>query len=165
VKPLAILLIEDEPEDVVWTQRVFAKLSLSRELIHVSDGPTALRALYGPEKTSRVEPTLVLLDLGLPGMDGLSLLERIRSDEATQDVPVFVLTGSCEDNLLLESYRLGATAFITKPLTLEKFTIALNEAGYVWTLVRQKSRASGSAPEASGGAAASARRKQVRAQA
>ncbi|GAA3933127.1 response regulator [Actinoplanes auranticolor] len=131
-----ILLVEDNPDDVLFTIRAFAKNHIRNEIVVASDGEQALRLLL-PGEGQPLHPALILLDIKLPKVDGLEVLRAIRDDERTSSLPVVVLTTSSEERDIVESYRLGANSFVRKPVVFEEFVEAANVLGVYWLLVNQ----------------------------
>ena len=131
-----ILLVEDNPDDVLFTIRAFAKNHIRNEIVVASDGEQALRLLL-PDEGQPLRPALILLDIKLPKVDGLEVLRAIRGDERTRSLPVVVLTTSNEERDIVESYRLGANSFVRKPVVFEEFVDAANVLGIYWLLVNQ----------------------------
>ncbi len=131
-----ILLVEDNPNDVKLTLRAFEKSGISNRVEVVSDGVEALEYLHGTgEFAGRNHdslPVVILLDLKMPRMDGIELLQRIRADERTRLVPVVVLTTSNEEKDRAESYALGANSYVRKPVKLSQFTEAVQQLGAYW---------------------------------
>jgi CheY-like chemotaxis protein len=134
-----ILLVEDNPNDVLLTQRAFRQSNVANELRVVRDGAEALEYLLGPQAGSAERPTpaLVLLDLKLPKVDGLEVLRRIRADAALRRVPVVVLTSSSLERDLVESYDLGANSYIRKPVDFPQFAEAVRSLGLYWMVVNE----------------------------
>jgi two-component system response regulator len=132
-----ILLVEDNPDDVVLTLRAFARNHLGNEIVVATDGEQALQRLLPKDGGEPLRPALVLLDISLPRIDGLEVLRRIRADRATASLPVVMLTTSNEDRDIEASYRLGANSFVRKPVVLEEFVGAVNVLGMYWLLVNQ----------------------------
>jgi two-component system, response regulator len=125
-----ILLIEDNADDQELTMLAFRRNSVSRELVIVRDGVEALDYLFrtGPfAGVPAVQPALVLLDLKLPRVDGIEVLQRLRSDERTRRLPVVVLTTSREQNDISRAYDAGASSYLVKPVDYQRFseTIAI----------------------------------------
>ncbi len=136
-----ILLVEDTPQDEMLTLRALRKVNLANHVVVVRDGQQALDYLFkegefadrpGPDL-----PTVVLLDLGLPRLGGLEVLERLRADERTRYLPVAVLTSSDEERDRLQSYRNGANSFVRKPLDFAEFAEAVAKVGVYWLAVNQ----------------------------
>lgn len=133
----AILLVEDSPDDVLFTLRAFKKNNMSNEIIVATDGAAALDLLLPSDQTPPLRPALVLLDVKLPKVDGLEVLRRIRADPRTQPLPVVVLTTSSEERDIVESYRLGANSYVRKPVVFNDFLQAANVLGLYWLLINQ----------------------------
>jgi CheY-like chemotaxis protein len=136
-----ILLVEDSPEDLEMTQRALRKINLGN-CVHVArDGAEAVDFIFceGEFATRRIEdtPKLILLDLKLPKVDGLEVLQRIKSDTRTQNIPVVVLTSSKEQEDVVRSYKLGVNSYIVKPVNFEGFTKAVQDVGLYWLLLNQ----------------------------
>lgn len=128
-----LLLVEDNPSDVELTLHVFQKHHLANQIQVVRDGAEALEFLSGNCQL----PKLVLLDLKLPKVDGLEVLQRIRANPRTRDIPVTILTTSCEERDIVESYRLGVNSYLVKPVDFERFTDAVRVLGMYWLLLNQ----------------------------
>jgi len=133
----AILLVEDNPDDVLFTLRAFKKNNMSNEIIVATDGAAAIDLLLPSDQTPPLRPALVLLDVKLPKIDGLEVLRRIRADPRTQPLPVVVLTTSSEERDIVESYRLGANSYVRKPVVFNDFLEATNVLGLYWLLINQ----------------------------
>jgi two-component system response regulator len=136
-----ILLVEDNPDDVMFTLRAFQKNNLGNEVIVATDGEEARQLLLPDEGPPSIRPSLVLLDVKLPKIDGLALLRMIRSDVRTQSLPVVILTTSNEERDIVESYRLGANSFVRKPVVFGDFLHAANVLGMYWMLVNESAPA------------------------
>lgn len=128
-----ILFVEDNPFDVTLTLRTLRQCDFGDRVAVVGDGAEALDFIFATGRWShrRVEdlPKLVLLDLKLPKVNGTQVLQWIRADQRTRDVPVVVLTSSQDDRDVVESYKLGVAAYIVKPLDRESFTAVLRDLG------------------------------------
>jgi two-component system response regulator len=131
-----ILLIEDNPDDEALTLRAFTKNRIGNRVVVARDGVEAIDVLFGTS-TPGVVPSLILLDLKLPRIDGLEVLRRIRADERTKLLPVVILTTSKEQQDILEGYRLGANSYIRKPVDFEKFIQAVGQLGLYWLVLNQ----------------------------
>ena len=136
-----ILLVEDNPDDVELTLHAFRKHNLANRVHVARDGAEALDFLFRTSayKDRRIEdsPHVVLLDLKLPKVDGLEVLQRMKADPRTRMIPVVVLTTSREDRDITESYRLGVNSYIVKPVNFEQFTEALRQLGLYWLLMNE----------------------------
>ena len=140
-----ILLVEDNSRDEALTRRALSKSNLLNEVVTVRDGVEALDYLFGTGAYSGAErpalPELILLDLNLPKVDGLQVLEKIRSNEETRRLPVVVFTSSSEDEDMIRSYDLGANSYVRKPVDFAQFQEATIQVGMYWLMLNQ------SAPE------------------
>jgi CheY-like chemotaxis protein len=139
-----ILLVEDNPEDAEMTIGALKKHQIARRIHHVPSGEEALDFLFAAgayrDRLPAEAPKLVLLDLQLPGVGGLEVLRKIRSDERTRMVPVVVMTSSDRERDLVESYRLGTNSYVVKPLEFGRFTEAVRQLGLYWLLANQGPR-------------------------
>ncbi len=140
-KPVEILLVEDNPADVELTLRALRKANLTNRIHVVRDGVEAMQFLFaeGPHAGRRIEdaPKVILLDLKLPKVDGLEVLQRIKTDPRTKTIPVVVLTSSKEQKDVVESYRLGTNSYIVKPVNFERFVEAVQQLGLYWLLLNE----------------------------
>jgi two-component system response regulator len=136
-----ILLVEDNASDEKLTLLAFKTCGVANEVVVVRDGADALDYLFAAGKhsgrDSSILPSVVLLDLKLPKVDGLEVLRRIRADERTKLLPVVVLTSSKEDEDVLRSYSLGANAYVRKPVAFAEFAEAAKTLGLFWLLLNQ----------------------------
>ncbi len=122
--------MEDDLDHVELTLRVLKELKVEHEIVVARDGAQALDFLLGGKMS--VQPTLILLDLNMPKINGLDVLKRIRSEESTKRIPVVILTTSREEKDVIDSYNLGANSYIIKPVDYEQFTIAVEQLGLYW---------------------------------
>ena len=134
-----ILLVEDNPNDVLLTERAFKQSKIANQLQVVRDGAEALDYLLGPEAgtPARPAPALVLLDLKLPKVDGLEVLRRVRQNERTRLLPVVILTSSKEERDILRGYDGGANSYIRKPVDFTQFTEAVANLGLYWLVLNE----------------------------
>ncbi len=135
-----ILLVEDDPRDVELTLTTLGEYSLANEIVVVRDGAEALDYLYcRGEFSSRSDdnPAVMLLDLKLPKVDGLQVLQQVKSDERLKLIPVVVLTSSQEEKDLARSYKLGVNAYVVKPVDFHEFVSAIKELGVFWAIINR----------------------------
>lgn len=141
MKDKRILLVEDNPDDVELTLRAFKKNNIMNEIIVKNDGKEALEFFFG--KDGVVEghresfPILILLDLKLPKIDGITVLKKLRSDERTKLIPVVILTSSKEPADLLSCYRLGCNSYIRKPVSFTEFADMVRQLGFYWLIMNE----------------------------
>jgi CheY-like chemotaxis protein len=137
-----ILLVEDSPEDRELTLRALEKARLANRIQIACDGAEALDFMFGEGayagRPPHTLPRVVLLDLKLPKVDGLEVLQRLKADERTRLVPVVVLTSSREQRDVIESYRLGVNSYIVKPVNFERFASAVQDLGMYWLLLNER---------------------------
>lgn len=135
-KDHVILLVEDNPDDEELTRLAFKECSFANELVVARDGQKALDYLHATGKYSGRDvcdqPKMVLLDLKLPKVDGLEVMQRIRADERTKFLPVVILTSSKEEKDLVASYSLGANSYIQKPVDFNRFVEVVRQLGLYW---------------------------------
>jgi CheY-like chemotaxis protein len=135
-----ILIVEDDPNDVELTLTALADYNLANEVVVTRDGQQALDYLYcrGEFNTRSAEnPAVILLDLKLPKVDGLEVLQKIKSDERLKMIPVVVLTSSHEEKDLMRSYSLGVNAYVVKPVDFHEFVNAVKELGVFWAVINE----------------------------
>jgi CheY-like chemotaxis protein len=135
-----ILIVEDDPRDVELTLTALEEHKLANEVVITRDGKEALDYLYCREQfasRSQENPAVVLLDLKLPKVDGVEVLQQIRSDEQLKMIPVVVLTSSHEEKDLLATYQLGVNAYVVKPVDFHEFVNAVKELGMFWAIINQ----------------------------
>jgi CheY-like chemotaxis protein len=141
-----ILLVEDNPDDVELTRIAFDEAKIANRLIVVSDGVQALDYLFArgahADRDPDDLPSIVLLDLNLPKVDGREVLQAIRADERTKTLPVVVLTTSTEPFDVEASYALGVNSYIQKPVDFEQFVWAVKQVGLYWLVLNQPLRKS-----------------------
>jgi two-component system response regulator len=134
-----ILIVEDTSEDLDLTLRALRKAKITNHIQVARDGEEALEFIFceGPFAERKIEngPKVILLDLKLPKIDGLEVLQRIKGDPRTKSIPVVVLTSSREQNDVVESYNLGVNSYIVKPVNFEQFSEAVQKLGMYWLLI------------------------------
>ena len=133
-----ILLVEDNPDDEALTLRALKKNHILNAVVVAHDGAEALEYLLGRDDATRVRPTVILLDLKLPKVDGLEVLRRLRADERTRFVPVVILTSSKEEQDLIKGYSLGANSYIRKPVDFTQFIEAVRQLGLYWMVLNEQ---------------------------
>ena len=136
-----ILLVEDNPDDVELLLRALRKNNIANDITITHDGAEALDYLFGTGKYSDRDtnetPRIILLDLKLPKLNGLQVLERIRSDERTALTPVIILTSSKEEQDLICGYKSGANSYVRKPVDFNEFVDAVRQIGLYWLLINE----------------------------
>lgn len=136
-----ILLVEDSAEDAELSLRALQKANLTNHIEVARDGAEALDFIFceGAHAGRRIAdtPKVILLDLKLPKVDGLEVLQRLKGDSRTQHIPVVVLTSSKEQSDVVKSYRLGVNSYIVKPVNFESFAAAVQQLGMYWLLLNQ----------------------------
>ena len=144
-----ILLVEDNPDDEALTLRALKKNNISNQVVIARDGVEALDFVFGTGayagRAGPAMPSLILLDLKLPRIDGLEVLRRLRGDERTQLLPVVILTSSKEEQDLINGYKLGANSYIRKPVDFTQFVEAVRQLGLYWLLLNETPPAKGAA--------------------
>jgi len=136
-----ILLIEDNPDDVKLTLRAFKRNNMTNTVVVARDGVEALDFMFArgafADRAGMPLPTLILLDLQLPRLDGLAVLKAIRADERTMLVPIVILTSSKEEQDLIRGYSLGANSYVRKPVDFGEFVEAVRVLGVYWLMTNQ----------------------------
>ena len=135
-----ILLVEDDPRDVELTLTALGEYNLANEVVVTRDGEKALDYLYSRGEfsaRSHDNPAVMLLDLKLPKIDGLEVLQQIRSDQRLKLIPVVVLTSSHEEKDMIRSYQLGVNAYVVKPVDFHEFVNAIKELGVFWAVINE----------------------------
>jgi len=141
VRGETILLVEDNPDDVELTLRAFKKNNIANGVVVARDGVEALDYLFGTgahaDRDTNDTPRIILLDLKLPKLDGLQVLERLRNDERTRLTPVVILTSSKEEHDLVSGYKTGANSYVRKPVDFNQFVEAVRHIGLYWLLINE----------------------------
>ena len=137
-----ILFVEDNMNDAELTIRELKKYNMANNLFHVTDGKQALDFVFGTGKFSDRQnilkpPKLILLDIQMPKLNGIEVLEKLKTDPRTRLFPVVILTSSKEDPDIQKCYALGANSYIVKPVNFENFTEAIRKLGFYWLLLNQ----------------------------
>jgi two-component system response regulator len=136
-----ILLVEDNASDAEMTVRALSEHSLANKILHVKDGEEALDYLFSKgkhaDKLTDHRPKVILLDLKMPKVNGIEVLQQIRSNEATKTIPVVVLTSSKEDPDIKKCYALGVNSYVVKPVEFDEFKKAISSLGLYWMIVNQ----------------------------
>jgi two-component system response regulator len=136
-----ILLVEDNASDAEMTIRALKKNNLANKLLHVKDGAAALDFLFAEGeyvgRETETLPKVILLDLKMPKVHGLEVLQRIRADERTRRIPVVVLTSSKEDPDIRKCYDLGVNSYLVKPVEFDAFQKAISDIGLYWMIMNQ----------------------------
>jgi two-component system, response regulator len=136
-----ILLVEDNPSDVGLTRRALAKARIANELVVAEDGEGALEYLWGAGAHEGRDcanlPAVILLDLKLPGISGLEVLQQIRGDARTRRVPVVILTTSKEEQDVAAGYDLGVNSYVRKPVDFNQFAVAVEQLGLYWLVLNE----------------------------
>jgi two-component system response regulator len=134
-----ILLVEDNPDDEILTLRALHAGQVANDIVVTRDGAEAVEYIFGTGayagRSVDDAPELILLDLKLPKLDGLEVLQRIRSDERTCHLPVVILTSSDEESDILQSYQRGANSYIRKPVDFVQFTEAVRQLRLYWLVL------------------------------
>ena len=138
---IEILFVEDSIDDATLTMRALKKSGLSNTILHVKDGAEALDFMYCKgiyvSRNMQDKPKLILLDLKMPKVSGIEVLEKIKSDSLFLTIPVVILTSSKEDPDIKRCYELGANSYIVKPVESENFFQTIRELGMYWAILNQ----------------------------
>jgi two-component system, response regulator len=135
---IEIILVEDNLDDAALVIRALKKNNLANKLIHLKDGAEALDFIFGKladESAATKGPKVILLDLKMPKVNGMEVLEKVKSDQRTKTIPVVVLTSSAEDPDIKRCYDLGANSYIVKPVEFDNFSKAVADLGCYWLLL------------------------------
>jgi two-component system response regulator len=140
---IEIILVEDNMDDATLVIRALKKNNLANKLVHLKDGAEALEFIFGPggqEDLINKPPRVILLDLKMPKINGMEVLEKVKSDPRTKAIPVVVLTSSAEDPDIKRCYDLGANSYIVKPVEFDNFTKAVSNLGLYWLILNHPPR-------------------------
>lgn len=132
-----ILLVEDNEDDIALLQRAFKKRGMFNEIVLAKNGVQALEVIFGTADKPATIPSLIILDLKLPKLNGLEVLKAVRTNDYTRGLPVIILTTSTEQEDIVESYNLGANSYIRKPVEFNKFLDAVGQLGLYWMTLNQ----------------------------
>jgi CheY-like chemotaxis protein len=135
-----ILLVEDDPRDIELTLAALAEYNLANEVMVVEDGEQALDFLYRRgnfQLRAPGNPVVIMLDIKLPKMTGIEVLRQIKDDEQLKLIPAVILTSSREDKDILDTYQLGANAYVVKPVDFQQFVSAIKELGLFWAVINE----------------------------
>jgi CheY-like chemotaxis protein len=133
LNPIEILLVEDNEDDIILTKEAFEENKLANKLNVVMTGTDALRYLKKePPYAGAKKPNIILLDLNLPGISGIEVLQQIKDDDNLKDIPVAILTTSRMEQDIVKSYKLHANCYINKPVNLDNFLEAIRVFGEFW---------------------------------
>ena len=132
-----IVIVEDDPSDAELITRVFRKHNMANKIVLLKDGAEALDFFFGGKANDH--PKVVLLDLKLPKVNGIEVLQRLKSDERTKNIPVVVLTSSAESQDIKDAYKYGVNSYVTKPIRFEDFANAVTELRMYWLLLNKPS--------------------------
>ena len=136
-----ILLVEDNPRDVELIMRALKKNNLARRLAVVKDGEEALEFIFGTgryaHRANAVLPQVMFLDLKLPKVSGIEVLQQIRADARTKTLPIVVMTSAFQERDISAAYKLGANSYVVKPINFEQFTKTVVDLGNYWLAINQ----------------------------
>ncbi len=139
---IEILLIDDNMNDAELMVRALKRNNLANKVVHLKDGVEALDFIFctGPfaERNFNNHPKVIVLDLKMPRIDGLEVLERIKKDEQTKSIPIVILTSSKQDPDIRKCYDLGASSYIVKPVGFDSYSKAVAQLGFYWLLLNEQ---------------------------
>ncbi|HAC16584.1 MAG TPA: two-component system response regulator [Bacteroidetes bacterium] len=133
----SILLVEDNIDDIDLTLMAFKRNNIENQVIVAKSGEQALEILHGDGSEKAPLPSVVLMDINMPGMSGIEALKHIRSHPRTRALPVVILTSSKEDQDIIEGYGNGANSYIRKPVNFNEFVNAVKQLGMYWLLLNE----------------------------
>ena len=141
IKDVEILLVEDSMYDAELTIRALKRNNLANNLVHLKDGADALNFIFSREeyfdRKNYTKPKIIFLDLNMPKIGGLEVLQQLKSNADTKSIPVVILTSSKEDPDVKRCYELGANSYVVKPVDFDNFQKAIAELGFYWMVVNQ----------------------------
>lgn len=139
---MEILLCEDNKRDADLTIRALKKQHLANNVVWVKDGEEALNYLFAKgeyaDRSIKDTPRVILLDLKMPKVDGMEVLEKVRAHPETEHIPVVVMTSSQEEKDIINSYNLGVNSYIVKPVDFKKFMESVSDVGFYWLLLNKQ---------------------------
>ena len=142
-----IILVEDNPDDAALTIRALKKQNLANRLVHLKDGAEALDFIFATGtyegRNTNHFPKVILLDLKMPKVNGIEVLQKLKSEPSTRTIPVVILTSSAEDPDIKQCYDLGANSYIVKPVEFEEFTRKISDLGMYWAVLNKAPNSNG----------------------
>lgn len=135
--PLEILLIEDNDQDAELSMRALREYNMGNKIIRLIDGQEAMDYFFSPKSKENEIPRLILLDIKLPGINGLEVLKSLKSHDATRQIPVVILTSSTEEKDIQTCYHLGVNSYISKPVEFDSFLNTMKTLGMYWLLMNR----------------------------
>jgi|SRR3954468_8917170 len=139
-----ILLIDDNLNDAELVMRALKKINLANKVVHLKDGVEGIDFIFckGKYKTRNFnnKPKVIFLDLKMPRMDGLEVLEKVKTNEQTKSIPIVILTSSKEDPDIRRAYELGVSSYIVKPVDFDNFSKAVADLGFYWLLLNEPAK-------------------------
>lgn len=144
-REIEVILVEDNPDDAALVIRALKKNNFANNLVHLKDGAEALDFIfstgaYADKELPHTGPKVILLDLKMPKVNGMEVLEKVKGDQRTQHIPVVILTSSAEDPDIKRCYELGANSYIVKPVEFENFSKCVTDLGLYWLLLNHSQR-------------------------
>lgn len=141
MEPVDVLLVEDNPQDSELTVRAFKKNKMANNIVTINDGAEAVEYIFCrgkyKDRLASQKPKIILLDLKLPKLNGLEILQMIKEDNATKMIPVVIVTSSMEDPDIKKAYEMGANSYVVKPVDFDSFSEAISKLGFYWLLVNK----------------------------
>jgi two-component system, response regulator len=135
--PLEILLIEDNDQDAELTMRAIREYNMGNKIIRLSDGQEAMDYFFSDNSKENEKPRLILLDIQLPGINGLQVLKSLKNHDSTRSIPVVILTSSNEEKDIQTCYQLGVNSYISKPVEFDSFLNTMKTLGMYWLLMNR----------------------------
>lgn len=135
--PLEILLIEDNDQDAELTMRAMREYNMGNKIVRLTDGQAAMDYFFSENSKNNEIPRLILLDLQLPGIDGLDVLKSLKNHDSTRSIPVVILTSSTEEKDIKTCYQLGVNSYISKPVEFDSFLNTMKTLGMYWLLMNR----------------------------